>query len=79
MSEYDQKTMAALDELEAKIPQLQAENPDDDGFRNAFAGEADMIEDNASAADYEYVRGRIDCMLKNAGAIPGEEEGVPCQ
>lgn len=78
MTTHDPKTIAALDALEALVPQLQADNPDDDDFRTAFSGEADVIEDNAPAADYEYVRGRIDCMLKNAGAIPGEEEGAPC-
>ena len=79
MSEHDPKTVAALDQLEAKVAQLQLENPDEDAFRNAFAGEADVIEDNAPLQDAEYVRGRIDCMLKNAGAIPGEEEGEPCK
>ncbi|HEY0230951.1 MAG TPA: hypothetical protein VGC55_06850 [Dokdonella sp.] len=45
----------------------------------AFASEADVIEDKAPPADYEFVRGRIDCMLKNLGLIPGEDEGAPCE
>jgi len=78
MTTHDPATIAALDALEAKLPAMSAQYPDNDELRMAFAGEAECIEDRAPAADYEFVRGRIDCMLKNLGLIPGEEEGSPC-
>ena len=53
----------ALDALEARVPQLQAEFPDDGDFWCAFAGEADHIEDSANAEDCDYVSQRIDAML----------------
>jgi len=79
MTTPDQATVAALDALEAKLPELSLQYEDDDELRTAFADEADVIEDRASVADYEFVRGRIDCMLKNLGLIPGEDEGEPCK
>lgn len=53
----------ALDALEAKVPQLQAEYPDEDDFWSVFAGEADVIEDSAGASDCDYVSQRIDAIL----------------
>ena len=38
---------AQLDELEASLPQLIADYPDDGEFWMAFAGVADVIEDQA--------------------------------
>jgi hypothetical protein len=68
----------ALDALEAALPQLVIDNPDEDMFWQSFSGQADDITENVSADDYAYASGRIDCMLKNAGKIPGEDEGQPC-
>jgi hypothetical protein len=67
-----------LDELEAKLPGLIAEYEQDGDFWNAFAGEADVIQDSASADDAAYVSGRIDCMLGAQGLIPSENEGETC-
>lgn len=79
MSDHDPKIIARLDALEQKLPGLLAEYPDDADFWNAFAGESDAIANGAPAAEQAYAQGRIDCMLKNQGLIPGEEEGVPCR
>jgi hypothetical protein len=75
MTTHDPATVGAL---EAKLPKLSQKCKDYCELRMAFASEADVIEDKALVADYELVRGRIDCMLKNLGLIPGEEEGEPC-
>jgi len=79
MATHNPATIAALDALEAKLPQMSEQYPDDGDLLEAFAGEADCIESAAPDADHDYVRGRLDCMLRNAGLIPGEEEGSPCQ
>jgi hypothetical protein len=79
MSGHDPKTIAKLDAIEQKLPGLIAEYPDEADFWNAFAGESESITDDTPPADQAYAQGRIDCMLKNAGLIPGEEEGTPCK
>lgn len=79
MSNHDHAIIAALDALEAKLPKMAEEHPEDGDLLEAFAGEADCIEAAAPDADHDYVRGRLDCMLRNAGLIPGEEEGEPCK
>jgi hypothetical protein len=63
---------------EPKLQSLQAEYPDEADFWNAFAGESDAITEGAPPADQAYAQGRIDCVLKNAGLIPGEDEGASC-
>jgi hypothetical protein len=67
-----------LDVLEAMLPDLMKDNPDDGDFWAAFAGQADVIEDSASADDAAHVRGRINCMLGSKGLIPSDNEGEPC-
>lgn len=79
MTEHDPKTVAALDKLADMLPKLIADYPDDSDFWSAFAGEADVITESATSDTSAYVQGRIDCMLKNAGLIPGEDEGAPCE
>jgi hypothetical protein len=74
----DPKTVEALDRLEALMPDMMKQYTEDGDLLEAFAGEADCIEHAASDADHDYVRGRLDCMLKNAHLIPGEDEGEPC-
>lgn len=54
----------ALDALEAAIPRLQQEYGDE--FWSAFAGQADVIEDNAGD-DSSYVGARITYMLDAHG------------
>jgi hypothetical protein len=56
-----------LDGLEAALPRMLKDHPDDDSFRALFAGNADLIECETSEDDREYVRQRIDRMLANAG------------
>jgi len=62
----------ALDELDAAIPRLQHEYGDD--FWQAFAGQADVIEDNAGA-DAAYVEDRITAMLVAHGLQDRGGEG----
>ena len=76
---HDPKVKASLDVLEGKLDALIEEFPDDAGFWTAFEGESKPILASADEHDREYARGRIDCMLKNAGMIPGESEGEPCE
>jgi len=71
------KTRADLDgmlsELEIGLPRLLQET-DEDSFMEAFAGEADAIEDLASPGDIAHVRGRINRMLSSRGLIPGDDD-----
>lgn len=79
MTDHDPSIVAALDSLEKQLSELLLANPDEANFWPAFTGVADSITEGATAADIVYARGRIDCMLKNQGLIPGEEEGAPCK
>lgn len=78
MPDRDQALVAALDALERKLPSLMREYPDEGDFWSAWAGEADAITEGLPDSKEAYARGRIDCMLRNAGLIPGEDEGEPC-
>jgi hypothetical protein len=62
-----------LDELEASLPKMIEDNPDPSDFWLAFAGEADVIEDQAG--DHAaLVHQRIETMLGAHGrAIAGIE------
>ena len=64
-----------LGALEASLPAIIQRNPVDEDFWSIFAGDAGVIERAASPEDSGHVRGRLDCMLKNEGMIPGESEG----
>lgn len=75
---HDPKIKAAFDVLERRLDQLMEQNSDDERFWKSFAAEADPFTAGADAHDVAYARRRIDCMLKNAGVIPGEDEGEPC-
>ena len=70
---HDPAIVAALDKLEATLPDLIVQYPDEADFWSAFVGEADEIAESASPGDSDYARGRIDCMLKNAGKIPVQD------
>lgn len=78
MPDRDPALVEALDELERKLPTLLQDYPDEGDFWAAWAGEADAITEGLPDAKEAYARGRIDCMLKNLGLIPGENEGEPC-
>jgi hypothetical protein len=79
MTSHSPTLVAALDRLEAGLPRMITDYPDEGDFGSPFAGEADVITENTTADDHAYQHGRIDCMLKNAGLIPGEDEGEPCK
>lgn len=56
-----QERLAALD---ARLPALLAEYPDRADFWNAFAGEAEFAIEDAGEADYDWVNGEVDAILK---------------
>jgi hypothetical protein len=64
-----------LGALQASLPAIIQRNPADEDFWSIFSGDAGMIERAASPEDSAHVRGRLDCMLKDEGMIPGENEG----
>lgn len=57
-----------LDDLEASLPAMLAEHPEEDEFWMAFAGEADVIQDNAGEHS-AMVSKRIDDMLAKHGLV----------
>jgi hypothetical protein len=65
-----------LDELQAQLPQLIAET-EPEHLMDAFAGIADEILERASPEDCRHVDARINCMLHEAGLVPGDD-GEPC-
>ncbi len=65
---------AMLNRLQEALPAMMADNPDDGDFWGEFAGQAEIIEDAASAADCEHVHGRIDAVLSAQGLIPSEND-----
>lgn len=75
---HDPQVKARLDVLEGKLEALLEQYPNNAAFWSAFEGESKPIIESADAHDAEYAQGRLDCMLKNAGLIPGESEGERC-
>jgi hypothetical protein len=59
-----------VDALDAALPGMIADYPDESDFWSAFAGEAEVIEDRAHADDFEYLQERIDAMLMRVGKTP---------
>ena len=55
-----------LDDLEASLPAMVAAHPEEGDFWSAFAGQADLIEDEAGPHT-EEVQARIYAMLARAG------------
>lgn len=65
----------ALDVLEQDLPTiLEGVRPED--WLEAFAAEADPIRDAAGVEDLRHVDSRLQCILRDAGLIPGDDE--PC-
>lgn len=62
-----------LDALAAAIPQLLADTRDECKME-AFAGMADEIREAAAPEDAAHVWGRLQCILREAGLIPGDDE-----
>ncbi len=66
---------AALDVLQQSLPtMLEQTRPED--WMEAFAGEAEPIRDAAGPDDIVHVNNRLQCILRDAGLIPGDDE--PC-
>jgi hypothetical protein len=68
---------AELEALEARLATFIAVL-DESEVSEAFAGEAEAIEEAAGPEDAEHVRARLDCMLASQGLIPGDNEGESC-
>lgn len=66
---------AELDELEQWMPTMLAET-DEASQMDAFAGRAELIEEATAPIDREHVWNRLQCILRDAGLIPGDDE--PC-
>jgi len=58
--------IAQLDALEASLPDLRADHPEEDEFWMAFAGKDDVIQDNAGEHS-AMVSKRTDDMLVKHG------------
>ena len=58
-----EKLDAELDALTARLPAMRQQYPDPGDFAMAFAGVAELIEDNAGPEDAGYVSRRIDELL----------------
>ena len=71
LSEID----AALDELATWVPEMLKET-DEASQMDAFAGRADLITDAVPAEHHDHAWSRIQCILRDNGLIPGDEE--PC-
>jgi hypothetical protein len=73
------KTRAELDtelkQLEEWMPVMMAETPEE-WQMEAFAGNADEIMEAAAPEDRTHVWNRLQCILRDAGLIPGDDE--PC-
>ena len=55
-----------LEDLEADLPAMVAAHPEEGDFWSAFAGQADLIDDEAGPYKDE-VQARIDAMLASFG------------
>lgn len=66
-----------LDRLNADIPQLMIDYPGEGEFISAFAGQADLISDNAGAADVDWVDDALDAMLTAHGYKSDGDESPP--
>ena len=64
-----------LDGLQAALPKMTVDYPDDDQFWPYFSGHAEVIEGSASEDDYAYVRARIAGMLHTIGKVRTEDTG----
>ncbi|MGH8075614.1 MAG: hypothetical protein ACREO4_16310 [Lysobacter sp.] len=64
-----------IDALAAETQRLANEEPESD-LIGAFAGVAEEIEADAGDDDRAHVWTRLQCILRDNGLIPGDEE--PC-
>ena len=69
------------DELAPRIEALRAQMPeilalDESDQMEAFAGIADEILEDARDEDHQHVWSQLQCILRDAGLVPGDDE--PC-
>jgi len=57
-----------LDDLQAQVPEMLEQCPDDGDFWAEFAGHADVIDDAARHEDCEHVTKRIDVIVDSIKA-----------
>ena len=69
------ETDAALDELAAELPRIMSDSGEV-YLMDEVMGLADVIEERAASEDRSHVRSRVQCILRDAGLIPGDDE--PC-
>lgn len=65
----------ALDRLEAQLPNM-IRDFDEAHIMDAIAAEVDIIERDVSEEDSTFFKNRLQCMLRDEGLIPGDDE--PC-
>ena len=65
-----------LDELARRVPRIVESTPPEH-LMDEFAGCADVIHDAAKPEDLAHVDARLDCILHEAGLVPGDE-AEPC-
>lgn len=65
----------ALDDLEDRLPRMIQEH-DGSHLMDPVAGEAEVIEFQFNYDERIFFRNRLQCMLRDAGLIPGDDE--PC-
>lgn len=67
-----------LADLDAAMPAMMAQYPDPADFNSAFAGVADEITDNTTAADDGWAFDQIDAILQRHGLWrPGQDDLPP--
>lgn len=66
---------AELDRLAAGMPAMLERTQESDQME-AFAGLADEIRESAGSEDSSHVWSRLQCILRENGLIPGDDE--PC-
>jgi hypothetical protein len=69
------KLDTALAQLEQWMPAMMAET-EESSQMDAFAGRAELIQVAAAPDEQEHVWNRLQCILRDAGLIPGDDE--PC-
>ena len=74
-TKYRAELDAELAQLEQWMPVMLAET-DEASQMVAFAGRAELIEEAAAPDDQEHVWNRLQCILRDAGLIPDDDE--PC-
>ncbi|MEO7916458.1 MAG: hypothetical protein ABIR16_02345 [Dokdonella sp.] len=79
MTDHDPALVASLDRLDTHMQKMLDGEVVEAYFWPEFNAEAEAIRGKLRGDDLAYAKGRIDCMLKNAGMIPGEDEGEPCE